>query len=97
MQKLNPGLRALLESADKEARRHPGSAEAIGKLGIAYHANLFLEQAARAYRIAARLAPGDYQWVYCQAFLQEENGNEKEEFELLRQTCGSSRITFPRC
>lgn len=83
---LNPGLRALLQSADQEARRRPGSAEAIGKLGMAYHSNLFLEQAARAYRIAARLAPSDYQWVYCQAFLQEENGNEKEQLKLLQQT-----------
>jgi tetratricopeptide (TPR) repeat protein len=83
---LNPGLRALLVSADKEARRHPGSAEALGKLGMAYHSNLYLEPAARAYRIAARLAPGDYQWVYCQAFLQEENGDEKQQFESLRQT-----------
>jgi tetratricopeptide (TPR) repeat protein len=85
-QKLNPGLRALLVSADKEARRHPGSAEAVGKLGMAYHSNLFFEQAARAYRIAARLAPGDYHWVYCQAFLQEENGNEEEQFKSLQQT-----------
>ena len=39
-----------------------------------------------AYRIAARLAPRDPQWVYCQAFLQEESGNEKEQFDLLQQT-----------
>ena len=53
---------------------------------MAYHANLFLEQAAAAYRIAARLAPNDYQWVYCQAFLQEEQGNEKEQLKFLRET-----------
>lgn len=86
LQTLNPGLRASLQSADKEARRRPGSAEAVGKLGMAYHANLFFAQAASAYRIAARLAPDDYQWVYCQAFLQEENGNEKEQVKLLQQT-----------
>jgi len=83
---LNPSLAELLRSADRDARRKPGSAEVVGKLGMAYHANLFLEQAASAYRIAARLAPGDYQWVYCQAFLEEENGNEKEELRLLAQT-----------
>src|ERR1035441_30220 len=85
LQTVNPELRALLQNADRDARRRPGSAEAIGKLGMAYHANLFVEQAARAYRIAARLAPGDYQWVYCQAFLEGENGNEKEQFRLLEQ------------
>jgi tetratricopeptide (TPR) repeat protein len=83
---VNPGARALLEGADREARRRPGSAEAVGKLGMAYHANLFLEQAASAYRIAARLAPNDYHWAYCQAFLQEENGNEQEQVKFLLQT-----------
>jgi tetratricopeptide (TPR) repeat protein len=86
LQALNPGFRALLESADREARRRPRSAEAVGKLGMVYHANLFFEQAAPAYRIAARLAPGDYQWVYGQAFLQEENGGEKEQVKLLQKT-----------
>jgi tetratricopeptide (TPR) repeat protein len=83
---LNPRLRKALESADREARRRPRSAELVGKLGMVYHSNLLLEQAERAYRIAARSAPGDYRWVYCQAFLQEENGNEKEESRFLRQT-----------
>jgi tetratricopeptide (TPR) repeat protein len=86
VQALNPGLRALLVSADKDARRHPGSAEVMGRLGMAYHANQYLAQAASAYQIAARLAPHDSQWVYCQAYLQEENGNEEEQFKLLQQT-----------
>jgi tetratricopeptide (TPR) repeat protein len=83
---VNPSLGDLLRKADRDARRKPGSADVVGKLGLAYHANLFLEQAARAYRIAARLAPDDYRWVYCQAFLEEENGNEQQERRLLEQT-----------
>ncbi len=83
---VNPGLRTLLEGADREARRQPGSAEAVGKLAMAYHANQYFEQAASAYRIAARLAPKDYQWVYGEAYLDEETGNEKPEIELLKQT-----------
>ena len=86
LQTLNPSLRELLKNADSDARRKPASAEAMGRLGMVYHANLFNEQAARAYRIAGRLAASDYQWAYCQAFLEEENGNEKEELRLLRQT-----------
>ncbi|HTS66873.1 MAG TPA: tetratricopeptide repeat protein [Candidatus Acidoferrales bacterium] len=82
----NPGLRNLLVSADKEARRRPGSAEAVGRLGMAYQANQYPDEAAEAYRIAARLEPGDYQWAYCQASLQEESGNEKEQFNLLQRT-----------
>ena len=83
---VSPGLRRLLMTADAEARKHPASAEAVGKLGIAYHANEYFEQAARGYRIAARLAPRDFQWVYAQAFLSEENGDEKRQFDLLQQT-----------
>ena len=83
---VNPGMRASLQAADQEARRSPGSAEVVGKLGMAYHANLFLEQAASAYRIAARSASNDYRWVYCQAFLQEETGNEQEQLKFLQQT-----------
>jgi len=86
LQSLNPGFRALLETTDQEARRRPGSAQAVGKLGMVYHANLLFEQAAGAYRIAARLAPNDYQWVYAQAFLQEEIGGEKEQLRLLQRT-----------
>lgn len=85
---VSTGARALLDSSDRDARRHPDSAEAVGKLGMAYHANLFLEQAAAAYQIAARLAPGDYRWAYCLAFLEEENGNEEEQARFLRRTVG---------
>jgi tetratricopeptide (TPR) repeat protein len=83
---MSPPMRDLLVQADKEARKHPESAEAMGKLGMAYHANEYLEQAGAAYRIAARLAPQDSQWVYSQAVLQEENGKEQDEFGLLQQT-----------
>ncbi len=85
-QAMSPGLRNLLVSADRDARRHAASADAVGKLGMAYHANDYFEQAAAAYRIAVRLAPRDPQWVYCQALLQEELGNEKDQFDLLQQT-----------
>ena len=82
----NAGQRTLLEGADREARRHPGSADAMGALGIAYHANEYFQQAGAAYRIAARLASRDAQWVYAQAVLAGENGDEKQQFDLLQQT-----------
>src|ERR1039458_9078928 len=85
-QAMGPAVRNLLVSADQDARKHPATAEAAGKLAMAYHANDYFEQAAAAYRIAARLAPRDPQWVYCQALLREEQGNEKEQFDLLQQT-----------
>jgi tetratricopeptide (TPR) repeat protein len=85
-QAMSPAVRHLLVSADRDARRQAASADAAGKLAMDYHANDYFEQAAAAYRIAARLAPRDPQWVYCQALLQEELGNEKGQFDLLQQT-----------
>jgi len=83
---LNASLRELIQNKDREARRKPGSADAVGGLGLVYHANLFFDQAAAAYRITARLEPRGFQWTYAQAVLYEENGAEKEQIEFLRQT-----------
>jgi len=83
---LSSGLRDLLRNADKEARKQPGSPEVVGRLGMAYHSNQFFEEADRAYKIAARLAPDDFQWVYCRAVLAEESGQAREELELLQET-----------
>ena len=45
-------LRDYLENADRAARAAPTSAEAVGALGLAYHANMFYEEADRSYAIA---------------------------------------------
>ncbi len=82
----NAALRSLLNDADAKARGHPNSAEDIGRLGMAYHANQFYEQAGSAYGIASRLAPDDYRWPYCLALLEEEKGLEKQEHDLLQST-----------
>jgi tetratricopeptide (TPR) repeat protein len=83
---LNASARELVQRTDQEARRRPGSAEAVGKLGMVYHANLLYAQAEAAYRIAARLAPEDHQWAYAQAVLKEENGAGKEQLKFLQKT-----------
>lgn len=83
---LNASTRELIRSADAEARRTPGSAAALGRLGMVYHANMIFEPAEAAYRIAARLARSDDQWVYAQAVLKEETGAEKEQMEFLSKT-----------
>jgi tetratricopeptide (TPR) repeat protein len=85
LQDAGRGLRSLVADTDTEARKHAGSAEAVGKLAIVYHANEYPAQAGAAYRIATRLAPGDPQWLYGRALLEEESGNETEEFDLLER------------
>jgi tetratricopeptide (TPR) repeat protein len=84
--KANPAARKLLGGLEKQARRHAGDAAAVGELGIGYHANDYFAPADSAYRLAARLAPGDYQWPYFRSILEEESGNEAEQFDLLEQT-----------
>jgi tetratricopeptide (TPR) repeat protein len=86
LQSQNAVLRELLIKLDARARSHPGSAEDLGNLGMAYHSNLFLEQAEGAYAIASRLAPDDFRWAYCRSLLAEEKGREGEQLELLKTT-----------
>lgn len=83
---LNPSARQIVERSDQEARKTPNSAELTGRLGLVYHANMLLDQAAAAYRIAARLAPGDPQWAYAQAVLSEETGAEADLMKSLNRT-----------
>jgi tetratricopeptide (TPR) repeat protein len=95
LQSQNAALRKLLNDADAEARSHPNSAEQVGRLGMAYHANQFYEQAESAYKIASRLAPDDYRWPYCLALVKEESGREKEVHDLLQKTVQLKRDYFP--
>ncbi|RPI29552.1 MAG: tetratricopeptide repeat protein [Acidobacteria bacterium] len=82
----NTSLVALVEAADAQARSHPNSAEDLGRLGKVYHANQFYEPAECAYRIAARLDPADYRWIYYQALVKEESGQAEGQFDLLKKT-----------
>jgi tetratricopeptide (TPR) repeat protein len=86
LSQLNASTRELIRQADEKARQRPGSADAAGKLGMAYHANLLYEQAEAAYGIAARLAPRDPQWTYALAVLHEENGRDSEQLNFLART-----------
>lgn len=88
-------LRTLLNDADARARSHPNSAEDVGRLGMAYHANQYYEQAEIAYRIALRLTPDDYRWCYCLALVAEEGGREMEAHDLLLQTVKLKADYFP--
>jgi len=82
----NPALVKLLTSTDAQARAHPNSAREVGRLGMVYHANQYYLQAESAYKIASRLDPKDYRWVYYQVLMKEENGQEKPEFDPLQRT-----------
>ena len=70
-----PALRGHLEAADRAARDRPTSAEAVGALGLAYHADLFLDHADRAYAAAEALDGGAWRWTYYRALAAGTRGD----------------------
>ncbi len=74
---LPAAVRPDLMAADTGARAHPRSAEAVGDLGMAYHASLLPAQARQAYVIAGQLAPSDARWPYYVGLLHEERGEQE--------------------
>jgi tetratricopeptide (TPR) repeat protein len=84
----NAALVKLIDGAEEQARAHPDSAPDVGRLGVVYHANQFYDEAEAAYTVASRLDPRDYQWLYYQALLAEERGQEKAQSSLLQQVLG---------
>jgi tetratricopeptide (TPR) repeat protein len=64
-----------LRDAYDRAQRDPASAEAVGSLCLALHADLFYDPADQCYARAEGLAPAEWRWTYYRALLQSERGN----------------------
>jgi tetratricopeptide (TPR) repeat protein len=79
-----------LSEADRAARANPKSADAVGALGMAYHADLFYDAAADAYRAAASLAPGDWRWSYLLVLVHLERGEAASAATRLREMVASN-------
>ena len=56
------------------ARSDATSAAAIGSLCIAYHADMFFDEADRCYALAIALDSSDWRWRYYRALIQAERG-----------------------
>jgi tetratricopeptide (TPR) repeat protein len=69
-----PAVRSHLVACDRAARSAPSSADAVGALGVAYHADLFYAQADHCYMIAESLAPRDWRWPYYRALVARDQG-----------------------
>jgi len=85
-----PAVVEHLRRADLVARRRPTAAEAVGALGMAYHADLFYAPAAEAYRVALELAPDDGRWEYYLALLHLERGEAEPATARLRSIVAAS-------
>jgi tetratricopeptide (TPR) repeat protein len=68
-------IRGHLLEADRLARQHPTSADAVGALGLAYHADLFYDEAQRAYGVAESLSGSDWRWAYYRALARGARGD----------------------
>jgi len=73
-----------LTGADRAARADPTSAAAVGAAGLAYHADMFYEQAERSYEIAAALG-GNWRWTYYAALASSARGDADGLTRGLRQ------------
>ncbi len=85
-----PALREHLEGADRAARGRPTSAEAVGALGLAYHADLFLDHADRAYAMAETLGGGAWRWTYYRALAHGTRGDNEALADGLRQVVAAA-------
>lgn len=64
-----------MAAADAAARANPGSAAAVGQLGIVYHASMRPNEAQQAYALAESLDPSDWRWAYYRGLLFIEHGD----------------------
>ena len=85
-----PALREHLEAADRAARDRPTSADAVGALGLAYHADLFLDHADRAYAAAERLDGDAWRWTYYRALAHGTRGDNGAAAEGLRRVVAAA-------
>jgi tetratricopeptide (TPR) repeat protein len=73
-----------LRKAYDYALESPASDDAVGKLGMAFHAHLFYDEAGACYMRAQELNPDAWRWRYYAALIREELGDAKTAIEDLR-------------
>lgn len=71
--------------ADRRARASPSSPDAVGALGMLYHAYQFLGEARHCYEIARELAPDEFRWIYYQGKLEKTAFNYEASEALFRR------------
>jgi tetratricopeptide (TPR) repeat protein len=64
-----------LRERDRAARGDPASATTVGALCLAYHADMFYDQAERCYVRAEQLNRTDWRWTYYRALAEGERGS----------------------
>ncbi len=71
---LEPSVRAQITEALALVNSEPANAEAVGRLGMLFHAYQVHAQAQTCYREAVRLSPGDTRWHFYLGSILALNG-----------------------
>ncbi len=67
------------------ARAQPTSPDAVGALCVAYHADMFFDEADRCYALVSELDSSQWRWRYYRALIQAERGGGEPLVENLRR------------
>jgi tetratricopeptide (TPR) repeat protein len=67
------------------ARAEPTSPAAVGALCVAFHADMFFDEADRCYRFVTELDSSQWRWRYYRALIQAERGGGESLVETLRR------------
>jgi tetratricopeptide (TPR) repeat protein len=78
-------IAAHLSAKFDAARAQPTSPDAVGALCVAYHADMFFDQADRCYVLASELDSSQWRWRYYRALIQAERGGGETLVENLRR------------
>jgi tetratricopeptide (TPR) repeat protein len=72
------------------ARADPGSDRIVGALCVAYHADMFHNQADRCYALASALNPDEWRWKYYRALIHSERGEADVVAAAMREVTGKT-------
>jgi tetratricopeptide (TPR) repeat protein len=78
-------IAAHLANKYSVARGEPTSSAAVGSLCVAYHADMFFDDADRCYALVLELDPSQWRWRYYRALIQAERGGGALLVENLRR------------
>ena len=88
-------VRQHLAEADRAARTEALSPDAVGALGLAYHADLYYGQAVRSYARAEALDPEAWSWTYYRALAHASRGEAERARLALRAVVEAAADSGP--
>ena len=80
-----PAIVEHVRNRDRAARADPTSADKVGALCLAYHADMFYDQAERCYARAEELNPREWRSTYYRALAEGERGSREQLATAMRR------------